>query len=321
MSLLEVSNLKVYFYQQEYFMAIRNVDFKVNKGEIVALVGESGCGKSVTSKAVARLLDDNANTVTKGDIVFAGKDVLSLTNKELIDYRKNDISMIFQNPLTSLDPLYTIGDQIKEALILSNKDKSDKNVENLLDRCQIRNSKAVMKMYPHELSGGMLQRVAIAMAISKDPKLLIADEPTTALDVTTQKEILKLFKQISTDFGISILFITHDLGIVEKLTDKVYVMYRGQIVESAQTNTLFENPLHPYTRALFRSSPRYFNKPKNKLYTIKGNVENLSIIQAGCPFKNRCDQFTEKCDKNYPQMMEMRKDHFVRCFNVGVDNE
>lgn len=275
MALLEVKDLKVYFYQEQYIMAIRNVNFKINKGEIIGIVGESGCGKSVTSNAITRLLDETENAVCDGEIIFDGKNILKYNNKQLQNYRKHDVSMIFQNPLTSLDPLYTIRDQLKEALILSNNDSSDEKIEELLVKCQIKNAKAVMKLYPHELSGGMLQRVMIAIAISKKPKLLIADEPTTALDVTTQKEILKLFRQISEEFGISILFITHDLGIVEQLTDRVYVMYLGQIVESADTKKLFENAQHPYTQGLFKSSPRYFNRPKEKLYTIKGNVENL----------------------------------------------
>lgn len=321
MALLEVKDLKVYFYQEQYIMAIRNINFKINKGEIVGIVGESGCGKSVTSNAITRLLDETENAVCDGEILFDGKNILDFNSKELQNYRKHDVSMIFQNPLTSLDPLYTIKDQLKEALVLSNNDSSDEEIEKLLLRCQIKNAKSVMKLYPHELSGGMLQRVMIAIAISKKPKLLIADEPTTALDVTTQKEILKLFRQISEEFGISILFITHDLGIVEQLTDRVYVMYLGQVVESANTKNIFERPLHPYTQGLFKSSPRYFNKPKEKLYTIKGNVENLKNLCPGCPFKNRCYRFINKCDKIYPKMIEVEENHFVRCFNIGDIDE
>lgn len=321
MALLEVKDLKVYFYQEQYIMAIRNVNFKINKGEIIGIVGESGCGKSVTSNAITRLLDETENAVCDGEIIFDGKNILKYNNKQLQNYRKHDVSMIFQNPLTSLDPLYTIRDQLKEALILSNNDSSDEKIEELLVKCQIKNAKAVMKLYPHELSGGMLQRVMIAIAISKKPKLLIADEPTTALDVTTQKEILKLFRQISEEFGISILFITHDLGIVEQLTDRVYVMYLGQVVEFANTKNIFERPLHPYTQGLFKSSPRYFNKPKEKLYTIKGNVENLKNLCPGCPFKNRCYRFINKCDKIYPKMIEVEENHFVRCFNIGDIDE
>lgn len=321
MALLEVKDLKVYFYQEQYIMAIRNVNFKINKGEIIGIVGESGCGKSVTSNAITRLLDETENAVCDGEIIFDGENILEFNSKQLQNYRKHDVSMIFQNPLTSLDPLYTIRDQLKEALILSNNDSSDEKIEELLVRCQIKNAKNVMKLYPHELSGGMLQRVMIALAISKKPKLLIADEPTTALDVTTQKEILKLFRQISEEFGISILFITHDLGIVEQLTDRVYVMYLGQIVESAETKKLFENAQHPYTQGLFKSSPRYFNRPKEKLYTIKGNVENLKNLYPGCPFKNRCDRFINKCDGKYPEMIEVEKNHFVRCFNIGDIDE
>lgn len=267
------------------------------------------------------MLDETENAVCDGEIIFAGKNILKYNNKQLQNYRKHDVSMIFQNPLTSLDPLYTIRDQLKEALILSNNDSSDEKIEELLVKCQIKNAKAVMKLYPHELSGGMLQRVMISIAIAKKPKLLIADEPTTALDVTTQKEILKLFRQISEEFGISILFITHDLGIVEQLTDRVYVMYLGQIVESADTKKLFENAQHPYTQGLFKSSPRYFNRPKEKLYTIKGNVENLKKLYPGCPFKNRCDRFINKCDENYPEMIEIEENHFVRCFNIGDIDE
>ena len=321
MALLEVKDLKVYFYQEQYIMAIRNVNFKINKVEIIGIVGESGCGKSVTSNAITRLLDETENAVCDGEIIFDGKNILKYNNKQLQNYRKHDVSMIFQNPLTSLDPLYTIRDQLKEALILSNNDSSDEKIEELLVKCQIKNAKAVMKLYPHELSGGMLQRVMIAIAISKKPKLLIADEPTTALDVTTQKEILKLFRQISEEFGISILFITHDLGIVEQLTDRVYVMYLGQVVEFANTKNIFERPLHPYTQGLFKSSPRYFNKPKEKLYTIKGNVENLKNLCPGCPFKNRCYRFINKCDKIYPKMIEVEENHFVRCFNIGDIDE
>lgn len=321
MALLEVKDLKVYFYQEQYIMAIRNINFNINKGEIVGIVGESGCGKSVTSNAITRLLDETENAVCDGEILFDGKNILDFNSKELQSYRKHDVSMIFQNPLTSLDPLYTIKDQLKEALVLSNNDSSDDEIEKLLLRCQIKNAKSVMKLYPHELSGGMLQRVMIAIAISKKPKLLIADEPTTALDVTTQKEILKLFRQISEEFGISILFITHDLGIVEQLTDRVYVMYLGQIVEYANTKNIFERPLHPYTQGLFKSSPRYFNKPKEKLYTIKGNVENLKNLCPGCPFKNRCYRFIDKCDKIYPKMIEVEENHFVRCFNIGDIDE
>lgn len=321
MTLLEIKNLKTYFYQDQYVMAIRDLDLKVDKGEIVGIVGESGCGKSVTSKAITRLLDEVENAHCTGEILFNGEDVLKFDKKKVQNYRQHDVSMIFQNPLTSLDPLYTIKDQLKEALVLSKNDSSDKNIEDLLQKCQIKNAKDVMKLYPHELSGGMLQRVMIAMAISKNPKLLIADEPTTALDVTTQKEILKLFKDISQEYGISILFITHDLGIVEKLTDRVYVMYLGQIVETADTKELFANALHPYTKGLFKSSPRYFNKPKEKLFTIKGNVENLKNIYPGCPFKNRCSRFIKDCDDKYPSFLELAKNHYVRCFNIGDIDE
>lgn len=300
------------------FPAVSNLSLEVKRGEILCIVGESGSGKTVASLSIMQLLP-NSGRVTSGEIWFEGQNLLELPLKEISKIRGNAISMIFQDPMSSLDPLFTCGEQIVETIQthqgISKKEALNK-AKKLLKQVGIAHPDTIAHAYPHELSGGMCQRVMIAMALSCEPKLLIADEPTTALDVTVQSQILKLLKLIRNEMNMSIIFITHDLGVVAEVADRVAVMYAGQVVEEGDVKTIFKNPIHPYTKGLLKSIPDLNNNDK-KLYSIEGSVPGISEMPIGCRFQPRCPVAFEKCLKNVPSLLSIDTEHKVRCWKRG----
>lgn len=313
--LVNIKNLKIKFKDNKHSnYTVNGVNLNINKGEIISLVGESGSGKSLTSLAIMRLISDNAQI--EGEINFEGKNLLNLTEKDMCRVRGKDISIIFQEPMVALNPLFNVEKQIGE-VILEHKKISKREVRDividLLEKVKIPNPKEVLKKYPHELSGGMRQRVMIAMAIALKPKLLIADEPTTALDVTVQKEILNLLKDISKEFNMSIIFITHDLDVVAEIADRVYVMYLGKIVEEADVYEFFDNAKHPYSQGLLLSRVGS-DLVNNRFFSIKGNVPTIDTIPKGCSFNNRCDYCFDRCINEEPKLREIGKNHKISCF-------
>jgi peptide/nickel transport system ATP-binding protein len=301
-SLLEIQNLSTFFYIEEGVVrSVRNVDLHIRRGETLALVGESGCGKSVTALSVLRLVPTPPGKFETGRILFDGQDIFSKTKKQMEQLRGNDISMIFQEPMTSLNPIFTIGDQIAESIILHQKKTRSEAREitlELLRKVAIPSPGRRIDQYPHELSGGMKQRVMIAMAIACQPALLIADEPTTALDVTIEAQILELMDQLRRDTDMAILLITHNLGIVARYADRVAVMYSGKIVEEAPVEVLFESPAHPYTQGLLNSLPR--GEPGEALESIPGTVPNPAFLPGGCAFHPRCKDAMPECSQEIP---------------------
>ncbi len=315
-NLLDVRDLKTSFNTKfGEVQAVRGVSFQLTKGEVVGVVGESGCGKSITMMSIMRLLDKNGH-IKDGRVFFEGKDISKITEKEMSRIRGNDIAMIFQDPMTSLNPLLTIRKQITEPLIihekLSKKEAFKKGVE-LLKLVNIPNPEKRMKQYPHEFSGGMRQRVMIAMALSCSPKLIIADEPTTALDVTIQAQILEIMKDIKKKLGTSIIFITHDLGVVADVCDRVNVMYGGLIVEKGDINEIFDSPKHPYTWGLLDSVPSV-GEERKKLKPIVGQPPDLLKPPKGCPFYSRCKFAMGICKDKMPEFYDISKKHKVACW-------
>ena len=317
--LLVVKNLKTHFFTHEGTVkAVDGISFSLNKGETLGLVGESGCGKSVSSLSIMRLIPDPPGKIVDGEIWFEGKNLLKLNLKKMRDIRGKKISMIFQEPMTSLDPVFTIGSEIMETIQLHQglkKEQARKRAINILKIVGIPDPEVRINNYPHQLSGGMRQRAMIAMALSCNPKLLIADEPTTALDVTIQAQILRLINNLKKEFGTSILLITHDLGVIAEMCEYVAVMYAGHIVEYTDVNTLFSNPLHPYTLGLNKSIPR-MDTEVERLDTIKGLVPNLLDLPSGCPFYPRCDYRLKKCLQEMPELIEVENRHLVKCHLV-----
>lgn len=315
--LLEVKELKTGFeIGGKLYNAVDGVSFKMGHGKIVCVVGESGCGKSVMSLSIMNLLPKGIGKVVGGEIKLEGRDITALSDAEMNKIRGKDVSMIFQEPMTALNPVFTIGFQIEEVLFnhakISKKQAREKCIE-LLKQVGISRPEKVIDEYPHQLSGGMRQRVMIAMAIACRPKLLIADEPTTALDVTIQAQILDLIKDIQQKQDMSVLLITHDLGVVAEMADEVIVMYAGQIVEQGSSEELFYNPKHPYLKALLNSIPKLGEK-KERLESIKGIVPSLvNMPRKGCRFADRCPAATEECRKITPQLAEVEDGHAVRC--------
>lgn len=315
--LLQIDHLKVHFDTEEKKVtAVDDVSFTVEKGQIVGVVGESGCGKSVTAESILRLLDEK-HTNYEGSIKLNGENLLAKTAKEMRDIRGNDIAMIFQDPMSSLNPLYTVGNQIIEALLLHQNFTKVQVREKAIDMLRLTGIPSPEKRideYPHQLSGGMRQRVMIAMALCCQPALLIADEPTTALDVTTQSQILDLIKELKEKFNMGTMMITHDLGVVAEVCEKVVVMYLGQVIEESDVFSIFEQPLHPYTQGLLKSIPHIEGSRNEKLYVIEGKVPTLNQIPPGCRFAPRCEFATSKCHSESPtlQTYEKRK---VRCWN------
>ncbi|MFD2630055.1 ABC transporter ATP-binding protein [Oceanobacillus kapialis] len=314
--ILKVNDLKIQFKTgKKTVQPIRGVDFSIKKGETLGVVGESGSGKSVTSLAVMGLLPEKTSEIISGEIIFDGKDLTNLKEKQFRKLRGNDISMIFQEPMTSLNPVFTIGEQLSEPLKQHRK-MSKKEIEStiidVLNQVGIPRAEQIINEYPHQLSGGMRQRVMISLALLGQPKLIIADEPTTALDVTIQAQILKLMKDIKKENDMSLLLITHDLGVVAEMCDRVVVMYAGEIVEVAEVNELFDNPLHPYTKGLIESLPSK-NTRKNRLYSIKGQVPKPDEITEGCIFANRCPFAFEKCFEETPPIHQFGN-HMSKCW-------
>ena len=316
--LLKVNNLKTYFFTDDGVVkAVDGVDFEVYPGETLGIVGESGCGKSVTSLSILRLLDEKGKIVD-GEIIFEGKDLVKLDENKMREIRGNDIAMIFQEPMVALNPVYTVGDQIMEAIILHqkvHKDEARKIAIDMLRKVGIPEPEKRVDEYPHELSGGMRQRAMIAMALSCHPKLLIADEPTTALDVTIQAQILELMKQLQKDLGMAIIMITHDLGVIAEISDRVAVMYAGKMVEYTDVKRLFKNPKHPYTWALLNAIPR-LDIEQERLFSIPGVVPDALHFPSGCKFHTRCEFATEKCRNEEPGLIEIEDGHFVACWNI-----
>lgn len=314
--LLEVKNLKTEFKLKKGIVnAVNDVSFSIDKGKILAIVGESGSGKSVTSLSIMGLLQEPGR-VSEGEILFKGKDLLKMGKAEMRSVRGNQISMIFQEPMTSLNPVYRIKDQIMESIMthmkVSKKEALKRTIE-ILDIVGIPSPEKRANDYPHQMSGGMRQRVMIAMALIGNPELLIADEPTTALDVTIQAQILELLYQMREKFNMAVLLITHDLGVVSEAADHVIVMYCGKVVEEADVRTLFAKPMHPYTLGLLRSIPRMEDESEEPLYMIKGMVPNPLNMPSGCPFSDRCDRCMDRCRKEMPELIE-KDGHKVRCF-------
>ena len=319
MSLLEVKNLHTYFKTKKGIVkAVNDVSYSLEAGKTLGIVGESGSGKSVSALSIIKLLDGNGY-IESGEITFNGRNILEASIKDLHHIRGNEISVIFQEPMTSLNPVFTIERQIGEVLRLHQnlgKKEAYAKAASLLADVKIPNPERVAKQYPFQLSGGMRQRVMIAMALACKPKLLIADEPTTALDVTIQAQILKLMNELKQQTGTSILFITHDLGVIHEMADEVAVMYCGQIVEKADAKTIFHDGTHshPYTEGLMISIPR-LNTPKDqRLEAIPGSVPNPLYLPEGCKFAPRCKYCTEKCKTSEPALQQIGPNHYIRCF-------
>lgn len=314
-SILEVKGLKTSFFTDDGEVpAVDGVDFSVGEGEILGIVGESGCGKSVTSLSIMGLLPSPPGKIVGGSISFKGEDISHAKESRMRKLRGNDIAMIFQEPMTSLNPVFTIGDQLMEAIRLHNhlpKKELAARAAELLEMVGLPRAKELLKEYPHELSGGMRQRVMIAMAMSCNPKVLIADEPTTALDVTIQAQILDLMLKLNRETHTAIILITHDLGVVAQVCKRVVVMYAGKVVEEGDVKDIFNHPKHPYTEGLIRSIPDLHSK-KDKLYTIKGSVPRPGSIEKGCLFAPRCEYVMDKCRTDSPELVG--DSHKSRCF-------
>ncbi|PSL45956.1 peptide/nickel transport system ATP-binding protein/oligopeptide transport system ATP-binding protein [Salsuginibacillus halophilus] len=315
-ALLEVDNLKTFFYiDDKVARAVDGVSFSVHRGETVALVGESGSGKSITSMSIMQLIPSPPGKIEEGSVKLEGKELLKLSERQMTKVRGNEIGMIFQEPMTSLNPVFTIGEQLAEPLVkhkgMKKKDAKAEAVK-LLKRVGFPRAEETVKEHPHQLSGGMRQRVMIAMALACDPKLLIADEPTTALDVTIQAQILDLMQEIKEKYNSAILMITHDLGVVAETADRVLVMYGGQVVENAPSKVLFTEPKHPYTEGLLDSMPDVGDE-KERLESIKGTVPPAHNFPEGCRFAPRCKYAMKECTEAVPELREIAPNHQVRC--------
>lgn len=316
--LLEVEDLATYFYTPEGVVkAVDGITYDLEAGEVLALVGESGCGKSVSALSLMRLIA-NPGRVVNGTVQFDGRDLLNLSEPEMRSVRGNDMAMIFQEPMTSLNPVLTIGRQLTEAISLhlgyNNKQSSDR-AGDLLEMVGIPEGRGRLNDYPHQFSGGMRQRVMIAMALSCNPKLLIADEPTTALDVTIQAQILELVKELGKEFGTSVLIITHNLGVVARYADRVNVMYAGKIIERGTAKEIYGNPRHPYTIGLLKSVPRLDESRKDLLQPIDGLPPDLIFLPEGCAFRERCVYAIDRCATEIPPLVEVEASgHTSACF-------
>jgi oligopeptide transport system ATP-binding protein len=317
--ILEVKDLNVSFHTYAgEVKAVRSVNFHLDRGETLAIVGESGCGKTVTAKAILRLLKSPPAEIKPGSqILFDGEDVVQMNKKRLLSYRGEDVSMIFQDPMTSLNPTMTVGKQIMESLeIHKNMKKKEAEAEaiRLLKLVNIPNADQRVKQYPHELSGGMRQRVMIAIALSCNPKILLADEPTTALDVTIQAQIIDLLRELKDKFDTSIILVTHDLGVVANFADRIQVMYAGSIIETGTKEEIFYKSQHPYTWALLNSVPGIDKKSKEELYSLGGTPPDLILPLEGCPFASRCEHAMEICKERRPEETSLSDTHKVSCW-------
>jgi len=324
--LLNIRDLHTYFFTPEGVVrALNGVDLKLKRGHTLGIVGESGCGKTVLALSILRLIQDPPGRIVRGSIEFDGMDLMALSEREIRRIRGNKISMIFQEPMTSLNPVFTIGSQIAEVILLHHRDADDRLSKaktraidlsiDMLSKVGIPMPEKRFRDYPHQLSGGMCQRVMIAMALACRPMLMIADEPTTALDVTTQAQILDLMNDLKEETGTSIIMVTHDLGVVAETCRDVAVMYTGYVVEYAGVDDIFSNPLHPYTQGLMKSIPVVGARLKGEmLHTIPGNVPTINEVPKGCTFNNRCPVAMDICHKEYPPVFRPSKDHMVRCW-------
>ncbi|MFC2093639.1 ABC transporter ATP-binding protein [Bacteroidota bacterium] len=317
--LLDVKNLKTYFYTDDgVATAVDDVSYDVDKGDTLGLVGESGCGKSVSALSIMRLIPDPPGKIIGGEILFKGRDLLKISEKEMRDIRGNDIGMIFQEPMTSLNPVFTCGNQIEEVLILHQKltkaEAKEKAIESL-NLVGIPAPEQRYHEYPHQLSGGMRQRVMISMALACNPEILIADEPSTALDVTVQAQILELINKLQQELGMGVIIITHDLGVIAEVSKRVAVMYASKIVEYGDVYDIFGNPKHPYTIGLLSSIPN-INKRKSRLSTIEGNVPFPTNFPAGCHFCTRCKFADEKCWNEEPTVVNISSNHTAACWKL-----
>lgn len=315
--ILQIENLQTHFITDRgQIPAVDGIDITIHKGEIVGIVGESGCGKSVTSLSVMRLIPTPPGKIVGGAIRFKGEDLVAVSEKRMRELRGNEIAMIFQEPMTSLNPVYTIGDQIGEAVRLHmkvNKREAIQHAIEMLKKVGIPRAEAIVKEYPHQLSGGMRQRVMIAMAMACNPELLIADEPTTALDVTIQAQILDLMRKLNEESHTAIMMITHDLGVVAEMCHRVVVMYAGNVVEEGDVRTILKEPKHPYTIGLLQSIPK-MDDSKERLYSIPGNVPLPGSLKAGCRFAPRCEHATDKCHAQMPALKTVGEGHRSRCW-------
>ncbi|OGO11714.1 MAG: peptide ABC transporter ATP-binding protein [Chloroflexi bacterium RBG_19FT_COMBO_47_9] len=316
-AVLRVKNLKTYFYVDDGVIpGVDDVSFDLKKGETLAIVGESGCGKSVTALSILRIIQAPPGRIINGEILFNGKDLLKLSNHAMRNVRGNDISMIFQEPMTSLNPVFTVGYQICQPLKFHQhlkKDAARVQAIEMIKLVGISSPERVVDQYPHQLSGGMRQRIMIAMALACRPHVLIADEPTTALDVTIQAQILRLIMDMKEELNTSVIFITHDLGVVAETSDNVMVMYAGQAVEYATCDQIFRKPLHPYTMGLLESIPKLHEDVK-RLYMIRGMVPHASEFSKGCRFADRCDNCMQRCIDDAPELYDVGDGRHVRCF-------
>ena len=318
-ALLDVLNLKTYFYTEDGVgKAVDDVSFSIKEGEVFGLVGESGCGKSMTALSIMRLVP-YPGRIIGGKVIFEGEDLLKKSSEEMRAIRGEKISMIFQEPMVALNPVYTIGFQIAEAIMVHHPEVSEEEAweraVEMIEKVGIPNPRQRANEYPYQMSGGMRQRAMIAMALVNNPRLLIADEPTTALDVTIQAQILDLMNALREEFKTSILFITHDLGVIAEVSHRVGVMYGGKLVETADVYTLFDNPMHPYTYGLMKSIPR-LDKEERRLYTIPGVVPSLLKFPEGCRFRDRCPEASKMCEKE-PPTIEVERGHFVKCWKFA----
>ena len=318
-SILSVNKLRTYFHTDDGIAkAVDGVSFELKPGEALGIVGESGCGKSVTALSILRLLPQGVGVIEGGEILFQGNDIVKLSESEIRSIRGNKISMIFQEPMTSLNPAYTCGNQIVEVLKthknLSSSEAKKRAIE-ILESVGIPFPERRFREYPHQLSGGLRQRVMIAIALACEPDILIADEPTTALDVTVQAQILSLIKSLQKKYNMSMILITHDLGVVAGTCDRVIVMYASKIVEEGSVSEVFKNPEHPYTLALMDSIPKLSEK-KERLYTIEGTVPSSLEYNPGCHFANRCSLADERCHKEEPEQTKISETHFASCFKI-----
>ena len=317
-TVLQVTNLKTYFYTEEGLVpAVDGLDFTLKKGETLAIVGESGCGKSVTSLSILRIVPSPPGKIIDGQILYRGEDLLQKSEKEMRAIRGNEISMIFQEPLTSLTPVVTLGRQISDILRLHqgmNKAQAHQKAVEMLGKVRIPSPEKVVNDYPHQLSGGMRQRVMIAMALACNPGILIADEPTTALDVTIQAQIMHLLGELKEGQDTSIILITHDLGVVAQIAQNVMVMYAGQAVEYADVRSVFKDPLLPFSVGLLKSLP-VLGEEKDSLYSIKGNIPSPKDYPEGCRFSPRCEKACQRCHKEPPPLFDLPDGRRVRCWN------
>lgn len=316
-TLVEFRNLKTYFYTEAgVVQAVNDVSFSIRAGETVCIVGESGCGKSITAMSLMRLIASPPGKIVGGEILFEGRDLLKIKESEMRMIRGNEIAMIFQEPMTSLNPVLTVGDQIMEPLIehtLLSKSEARKKAIQLIEQVGIPRADQIIDSYPHELSGGMRQRIMIAISLSCDPKLLIADEPTTALDVTIQAQILDLLRQLKKDRNMSLMLITHDLGVVAEMADYVVVMYAGKVIEEGPVKEIFKNPRHPYTKGLLLAKP-VIGQRKERLFTIPGQVPNPIGLGENCHYSDRCEHAMDICRANQPALQKDGADSKVACW-------